>query len=64
MWMMKNCPRCGGDMFIERDSYGWYEKCLQCGYCGESKGLDKLGHGSAREDKRPVGALGHETRGK
>jgi hypothetical protein len=27
------CPRCNkGEVFIDRDYYGWYECCLQCGY--------------------------------
>jgi hypothetical protein len=28
-----SCPRCNnGEVFIDRDQYGWYECCLQCGY--------------------------------
>jgi hypothetical protein len=28
-----SCPRCNnGEVFIDRDIYGWYECCLQCGY--------------------------------
>jgi hypothetical protein len=28
-----NCPRCNkGEVFIDRDQYGWFECCLQCGY--------------------------------
>jgi len=50
-------------MFIERDLYGWYEKCLQCGYYGELKGLDEFGQSPTLKDKRPVGAPGRETRG-
>jgi len=27
------CPRCRkGEVFIDRDIYGWFENCLQCGY--------------------------------
>ena len=29
---LKDCPRCRGDMYIERDIYGAYKECLQCGY--------------------------------
>lgn len=29
---LKGCPRCGGDLFLERDLYGAYYCCLQCGY--------------------------------
>jgi len=56
IWKLKRCPRCGGDMFIDRDIYGWYEKCLQCGYYGELKSLDEFGQSSALKDERPVGA--------
>jgi hypothetical protein len=31
-WKLRNCPRCQGDLFIDRDMDGWYEQCLQCGY--------------------------------
>jgi len=24
------CPKCGGNVFVYRDLYGWYEQCLQC----------------------------------
>ncbi len=27
----KGCKRCGGDLFLERDSEGVYITCLQCG---------------------------------
>ena len=27
----KGCKRCGGDLFLERDSEGLYVSCLQCG---------------------------------
>jgi len=31
MWRFKSCPKCKGDIFIEKDRDGWYEHCLQCG---------------------------------
>ncbi len=27
----KGCPRCKGDVYVEKDSFGTYRKCLQCG---------------------------------
>jgi predicted nucleic acid-binding Zn-ribbon protein len=27
----KGCKRCGGNLFLERDSDGIYATCLQCG---------------------------------
>ena len=32
MWRLKSCPRCKGDIFLDKDIDGWYERCLQCGY--------------------------------
>ena len=32
MLLLKACPRCGGDMYRERDLYGSYASCLNCGY--------------------------------
>jgi hypothetical protein len=26
------CPRCGGNLFLDRDWSGWYEECLQCSF--------------------------------
>lgn len=32
MLNLKSCPRCNGDVNVERDWYGGYESCLQCGW--------------------------------
>ena len=32
MWKLKACRHCGGDVFLDKDEYGWFENCLQCGY--------------------------------
>ena len=32
MFWFKSCPQCRGDLFQERDHYGWYISCLQCGH--------------------------------
>jgi DNA-directed RNA polymerase subunit M/transcription elongation factor TFIIS len=26
------CPKCGGNLYLDRDYIGWYEQCLQCSY--------------------------------
>ena len=44
-WKLKSCPRCGGDMLIDRDMDFWYEQCLQCSYKVE------LQHLSSYKDK-------------
>ena len=34
-----NCPRCGGNLFLEQDEYDQYLCCLQCGF---HVGLDNI----------------------
>ena len=31
LWL-KACPKCGGDLHLYEDIYGWYKQCLQCAY--------------------------------
>ena len=31
MIFYKACPRCNGDIHINRDIYGTYKQCLNCG---------------------------------
>ncbi len=31
MMELKSCPKCHGDMFLDRDNYGAFRQCLQCG---------------------------------
>ena len=40
--LFKACPRCKGDLSVNRDLYGNYKECLQCGYMVDIKGP---GHG-------------------
>jgi hypothetical protein len=40
-WKLKNCSRCGGDLFVDRDLDGWFEQCLQCSYRRELPELKK-----------------------
>lgn len=39
MLSFKSCPRCKGTVILEKDEYGWYEQCLQCGYLRDLKTL-------------------------
>ena len=34
-WKLKACPRCGGDIFVDRDLESWFEQCLQCSHWRE-----------------------------
>ena len=31
MFYFKACPKCQGDQTLEKDAYGEFKKCLQCG---------------------------------
>ena len=33
MFLLRGCPRCGGDMSVVRDHDGTYLDCVQCGFC-------------------------------
>ena len=39
MLRLKSCPRCKGAVRIDRDQYGWYEECIQCGYVCDLKSV-------------------------
>jgi len=26
------CPKCRGNLYLDRGYNGWYEECLQCGF--------------------------------
>ena len=41
MIRFKSCPRCKGDVRLDRDYYGWYEECLQCGYMRDLESIVK-----------------------
>ena len=36
----KACPRCSGDMHINRDIYGDYKECLNCGNMQDIENTD------------------------
>lgn len=36
MLWLKECPKCeNGDLVMDRDLYGFYRSCVQCGYYEE-----------------------------
>lgn len=43
MLKLKSCPRCNCDIRIDRDIYGWYEECIQCGYLGFLEKIKETG---------------------
>jgi len=37
MFFFKACPKCQGDMYVDRDRYGAFVECLQCGLLKDVK---------------------------
>ena len=31
MFLLKGCPRCCGDLYVDQDQYGSFVSCIQCG---------------------------------
>ena len=60
-WKLKECPRCGGDIFMDIDENGWLGHCLQCGYMGTPASVPEpsvsKGNAAARFDDRLVRPL-------
>jgi len=52
MLRLKSCPRCKGDVMVDRDYYGWYEQCLQCGYLCDLKNVVKVQQRLTQEVKK------------
>jgi ssDNA-binding Zn-finger/Zn-ribbon topoisomerase 1 len=43
MLKLKSCPKCkNGDVTFDRDLYGWYEYCIQCGYTRDLMRLEEF----------------------
>ena len=38
-FLQKRCPKCSGNVYIDKDKFGWYEQCLQCGYIADLKNI-------------------------
>ena len=58
-WRLKSCPRCGGDLLIDRDLDCWYEQCLQCSYRTDLKNIvesETPKSGEETHSKRCAGA--------
>ena len=54
MWKLRGCPKCGGDVFLEKDTSGWYERCLQCGYNRDMGVVFEVKPQSSGKKKEPV----------
>ena len=56
MLSLKNCHRCNGDMYTNRDVYGSYAECLQCGHMEYLKDPHAPRAGVKSKSNRPAAA--------
>ena len=43
MLKLKSCPKCKeGDVTFDRDQYGWYLYCIQCGHTRDLLRIDEF----------------------
>jgi len=50
-WKFRGCPRCQGDIFIDRDLDGWHEQCLQCSYNHELRDIVEFEKDTTHKEK-------------
>jgi ribosomal protein S27AE len=50
----KQCPKCGGNIYLNTDYYGRYEQCLQCGYTRDLDAVDKHQKPLVQLKQKPV----------
>ena len=51
MWRFRGCPRCRGDVFLDRDVHSWYEQCVQCGHTSDLKSIDEFNEPTVGTEK-------------
>jgi len=51
MLFLKCCPRCKGDVYLNKDTYGHFVECLQCGFSRDLP--DTIGKVPAEAPDRP-----------
>ena len=58
MYWLKQCTKCGGDLASDRDHYGPYISCMQCGQYQDIEineaGVPAFGLGSAQPSATAV----------
>ncbi|HJN87866.1 MAG: hypothetical protein QF714_08730 [Dehalococcoidia bacterium] len=51
MFWFRQCPRCSGDIYVDRDQYGPYITCIQCGF---SRDVPNVSEGPTVISAEPV----------
>ena len=53
-FVARRCPKCGGSLYLDRDQFGFFEQCLQCGLISDLKEVAKATRIDTEEAGEPV----------
>jgi DNA-directed RNA polymerase subunit M/transcription elongation factor TFIIS len=53
---LESCPKCKGHLMLEKDNYGLYQQCLQCGYLHDLQTFPVLDSEKIEDEKELVGS--------
>jgi DNA-directed RNA polymerase subunit M/transcription elongation factor TFIIS len=53
---LDSCPKCKGQLLLEKDNYGLYQQCLQCGYLHDLKTFPVLDSEKIEDEGELVGS--------
>ncbi|MBN1189117.1 MAG: hypothetical protein JXA46_05130 [Dehalococcoidales bacterium] len=51
-FVARKCSKCGGNVYLDRDQFGWYEQCLQCGLVSDLKNIVEVKKSTVKEPVR------------
>jgi hypothetical protein len=53
---LNSCPKCKGQLLLEKDNYGVYQQCLQCGYLHDLQTFPVIDGAEIEDEKELVGS--------
>jgi hypothetical protein len=53
---LDSCPKCKGQLLLEKDNYGLYQQCLQCGYLHDLQIFPVIDSEEIEDEKELVGS--------
>ena len=51
---LESCPKCKGHLMQEKDNYGLYQQCLQCGYLRDLQTFPSIAIEQTEEEKESI----------
>ncbi len=48
-FVARKCAKCGGNVYLDSDYFGWFEQCLQCGHVSDLKDMVDVKNPLTRE---------------